>query len=217
MSDRYFDIFVEYAKHDVDDILVRVTVINRGPDPAPLHLLPTVWFRNTWSWGYGTPRPELARLDSYSIGISEQTLGNFQAVDGRRASSLLSPKTKATPSACGTRPTGQPYVKDAFHRYLIQGEKSAVNPDETGTKACGVYQMELNPGGSKVLHFRLHSGDAAQPGFRRGFSRSHQGSRRVLQLRSRPAYPTMHAAFSARPLPACCGASSFTITSSSSG
>ena len=77
-QDRYFDIFVEYAKHDSDDILARVTIINRGPDPAPLHLLPSVWFRNTWSWGYGTPRPELERLDSHCIHISDETLGDFK-------------------------------------------------------------------------------------------------------------------------------------------
>src|ERR1700680_2229390 len=77
--DRYFDIFVEYAKHDCDDILGRVTVINRGSDPASLYLLPTVWFRNTWSWGYGTPRPELERLDSHTIAAREQSLGAVKA------------------------------------------------------------------------------------------------------------------------------------------
>ena len=77
-ENRYFDIFIEYAKNDVDDILVRATVINRGPSPASLHLLPTVWFRNTWSWGYGTPRPELSRLDTHTIGIHEQSLGDFK-------------------------------------------------------------------------------------------------------------------------------------------
>src|ERR1700682_2041984 len=77
-QDRYFDIFVENAKNEQDDILVRVTLINRGPDAATLHLLPTIWFRNTWSWGYGVPRPELARLDSHTIVAREPSLGEFK-------------------------------------------------------------------------------------------------------------------------------------------
>src|SRR5579871_3701548 len=74
-QNRYFDIFIEYAKEDVNDVLVRATVINRGPEPATLYLLPTIWFRNTWSWGYGTPRPELARFDTHTIVTQEQSLG----------------------------------------------------------------------------------------------------------------------------------------------
>ena len=77
-ENRYFDIFIEYAKNDVEDILVRATVINRGPSPATLYLLPTVWFRNTWSWGYGKPRPELSRDGTHTIGIQEQSLGEFK-------------------------------------------------------------------------------------------------------------------------------------------
>src|SRR5690242_20719910 len=77
-QDRYFDIFVEYAKNDPDDILTRVTVINRAPESAALYVLPTVWFRNTWSWGYGTPRPELSRLDARTIVMRERTLGDFK-------------------------------------------------------------------------------------------------------------------------------------------
>jgi hypothetical protein len=160
--DRYFDIFVEYAKNDIDDILARVTVINRGPDPAKLHLLPTVWFRNTWSWGYGTPRPELERLDSNRIGISEQSLGNF-ALWMEDGPPQLYTENESNVQRLWNAPNRQPYVKDAFHRCLIQGEKLAVNPDQRGTKACGVYQIALNPGESKVLRFRLHSGDAVSP------------------------------------------------------
>ena len=160
--DRYFDIFVEYAKNDSDDILARVTVINRGPDPAPLHLLPTVWFRNTWSWGYGTPRPELGRLDSHSIHISEQTLGDFK-LWFEDAPPLLFTENESNTAHLWNSPNRQPFVKDAFHRYLIQGEQGAVNSDERGTKACGVYQLNLGPGESKVLRFRLHAGRAPMP------------------------------------------------------
>jgi len=167
-ENRYFDIFIEYAKNDVDDILARATVINRGPDPATLHLLPTVWFRNTWSWGYGTPRPELSRWDTHTIGIHEQTLGQFKLwlEDGPP---LLFAENESNTMRLWGYDSGQPYNKDSINRYVTQGWESAVNPDETGTKASGVYRIELPPGGSKVLHFRLFSGDAPQPDFHQVF------------------------------------------------
>ena len=163
-EDRYFDIFMEYAKNGTDDILVRVTVINRAPDPATIHLLPTVWFRNTWSWGYGVPRPELSRLDSHTIVINEQSLGEFKLWLEDAPPILFTENESNTERLWGWR-GAERYTKDAFHRYLINGEKDAVNPDETGTKACGVYPIELQPGDCKVLHFRLYSGDGPTPDF----------------------------------------------------
>ena len=164
-DNRYFDIFIEYAKNDINDILVRVTVINRGPDPATLHLLPTIWFRNTWSWGYGTPRPELARFDTHTVTTQEQSLGEFRLWMEDAPQQLFTENETNTLRMWGWQ-GAQPYTKDAFHRYLIEGEQAAVNPDETGTKACGVYRIELEAAGSefssKVLHFRLYSAlDAA--------------------------------------------------------
>src|ERR1700720_2784628 len=125
-QDRYFDIFVEYAKNDSDDTLGRVTVINRGPETASLHLLPTVWFRNTWSWGYGTPRPELSRYDSHTIGLRERSLGEFKfwLEDAPRQ---LYTENESNNERLWNSPNAQPYTKDAFHRFLIQGEKHAVN------------------------------------------------------------------------------------------
>ncbi len=167
-QDRYFDVFVEYAKNGVDDILARVTVINRGPDPATLHLLPTAWFRNTWSWGYGVPRPELARLDSQTIAIKEQSLGEFKLWLEDAPPLLFTENESNTERLWGWR-GAERYTKDAFHRYLVNGEKDAVNPDETGTKVSGVYRIDLQPGGDKVLHFRLYSGEGPQPDFDRVF------------------------------------------------
>jgi hypothetical protein len=161
-QDRYFDIFVEYAKNSPDDILARVTVINRGPDPATLHLLPTVWFRNTWSWGYGVPRPELARLDANTIIINELSLGQFK-LWLEDAPPLLFTENESNAERLWSYPIDQRYTKDAFHRYLVNGEKDAVNPDETGTKACGVYRIDLQPGGDKALRFRLYTGDGHHP------------------------------------------------------
>jgi hypothetical protein len=167
-DNRYFDIFIEYAKNDVDDILVRATVINRGPSAATLHLLPTVWFRNTWSWAYGKPRPELSRCDSHSIGIREQSLGEFKLWLEDAPPQLFTENETNTMRLWNWQGS-QLYTKDAFHRYLIQSEHNAVNPDETGTKACGVYRIELEPGAAKVLHFRLHSGNTPQPDFHQVF------------------------------------------------
>jgi hypothetical protein len=161
-EDRYFDIFVEYAKNGFDDILSRVTVINRGPDRATFHLLPTVWFRNTWSWGYGVPRPELARLDSQTIVIREQSLGEFK-LWLEESPQLLFTENESNSQRLWRWGDGQSYSKDAFHRYLIERDHNAVNPDETGTKACGLYQFDLEPGADKVLHFRLWAGDEPQP------------------------------------------------------
>jgi hypothetical protein len=167
-GDRYFDIFVEYAKHDADDTLARLTVINRGPAAATLHLLPTVWFRNTWSWGYGTPRPEMARLNSNTIVMRDQSLGEFK-LWLEDAPPLLFTENESNARQLWGYGDGQSFSKDAFHRYLIQGELDAVNRDETGTKACGLYRIELEPGDAKVLHFRLYSGDSPQPDSHRVF------------------------------------------------
>src|SRR5215472_10871968 len=161
-QDRYFDICVEYAKNDVDDILGRVTVVNRGPDPARLHLLPTLWFRNTWSWGYGTPRPEIEYASTGTIVAREQTLGEFK-LWLEDAPPLLFTENATNAKRLWNYDDGARYTKDAFHRYLIEGEKDAVNPEQNGTKACGLYMVDLGSCESKVLHLRLYSGDAPAP------------------------------------------------------
>ena len=163
-EDRYFDIFVEYAKQDVDDILARVTVINRGPDPATLHLLPTVWFRNTWSWGSGAPRPEMARDDSHHIRIHEQTLGDLR-LWLEDAPPMLFTENETNTERLWGYPSGDRHYKDAFHEYIINSRRDAVSADDTGTKACGWYQFDLAPSGSKVLKFRLSAGQSPHPNF----------------------------------------------------
>ncbi len=171
-EDRYFDIFVEYAKKDVDDMLVRVTVINRGPVAATLHLLPTLWFRNTWSWGYGTPRPELARFDSHTIGIAEQTLGEFKLWLEDAPPLLFTENESNTKRLC-SYDNGNPYTKDAFHRYLIEKEQGAVNPDENGHQSLRLVSLwSWRRADRKVLHFRLHvrAGDTPAPDHHQVFS-----------------------------------------------
>jgi len=160
-QDRYFDVFVEYAKADVDDVLIRISVTNRGPDTAPLHLLPTVWFRNQWSWGRTAEKPLLFRspesTTSPMIEIQEPEMGAYQfTMDG--LPQLLFTENETNTKALWNwdgGPTANPYVKDAFHRRVIHGEDAAVNPAQRGTKACAWYQFNLAAGQTQTVRLRL--------------------------------------------------------------
>jgi hypothetical protein len=149
---RYFDIFIEYAKADVNDILIRITVINRGPDPASLHVLPSLWFRNDWSWTNAQDRPSLSRSDQ-GLDIAHPTLGAYQfTADGR-------PDFLFTENDSNTRALwqwgGPGYSKDAFHQRIIHDQYDAVNPAQRGTKACAWYRFDLAPGQSETVRMRL--------------------------------------------------------------
>ena len=153
-EDRYFDIFVEYAKADVNDILIRLTLVNRGPDPAPLHVLPTVWFRNTWSWTPGASRPVLLRVEDPAIDIHEESLRSYRLTwEGQPA--LLFTENDSNTLALWNWDSGQKYAKDAFHRRIIHGREDAVNPAERGTKACLWYRFDLAPGQTQTIRLRL--------------------------------------------------------------
>ena len=151
-QDRYFDIFVEYAKLDPDDILIRITAINRGPETAALHLLPSLWFRNTWSWA-GRAKPVLRRCENTVIEAQHPEMGVYRfTLDG--APDLLF--TENETNSRGLWNFGDhAYVKDAFHRFVIHGEKNAVSPAQTGTKACAWYRADLAGGQSQTLRLRL--------------------------------------------------------------
>src|SRR5271165_1664808 len=163
-QDRYFDILVEYAKNDIDDVLARVTIINRSSEKATLHLIPTVWFRNTWAWGYGTPLPELTKDAAHTIAVHEQTLGNYK-VWFEDAPALLFTENETNTQALYGYPSGGQHYKDAFHRYIVNGDRNAVAQDETGTKACAWYQLELGPCETVVRHLRLYAGSTPNPDF----------------------------------------------------
>ena len=152
-DDRYFDVFVEYAKADPEDILIRISVHNRGPEAAQIHLLPTLWFRNTWSWGDGEPKPVLRQANT-SIVASHPKLGE-RTLQCEGAAELLFTENETNASRLWGQPNPSPYVKDAFHQYLIAGEKGAVNPAQTGTKAAAHYVLDVPAGGSKVVRLRL--------------------------------------------------------------
>jgi len=160
---RYFDVFVEYAKAAPNDVLVRVTVANRGPDAAPLHVLPTLWFRNTWSQQGGGSKPELKQIPGagHSVVHAHHTDALFQEslddyylhVEGDVP--LLFTENETNHVRLFGGQNASPYVKDAFHRYLVQGEAAAVNPARQGTKVAAHHSLSVGASQTQVLRLRL--------------------------------------------------------------
>ena len=166
-DNRYFDIFVEYAKAGPEDICIRINAFNRGAEAADLHLLPTIWFRNTWSWGRDDRKPQLNVEESAQptvIGISHPLAGQYSlVVDG--APDLLFTENETNAEKLFGSPNPSAYTKDAFHRYLIAGERDAVNSAHVGTKAAAHFRAQLPPGGG--CEWRLRLIGAAMPNSRK--------------------------------------------------
>ncbi|MDB4948191.1 MAG: uncharacterized protein JWM27_840 [Gemmatimonadetes bacterium] len=163
-GDRYFDVFVEYAKGDADDVLARITVANRGPDAAPLHLLPTLWFRDTWSWGRHSYRPTLSRVDTAS-GEPPQMLAHHESLGAYRLTCEGDPELLFTENEPNVQrlygtPNAVPHVKDAFHARVVDGDRDAVNPKHAGTKAAAWYRMDVPAGETRVVRLRLSATEA---------------------------------------------------------
>jgi hypothetical protein len=171
-ENRYFDVFVEYAKADVDDILIRITAFNRGPDPAGLHLLPTLSFRNTWSWGWEhdeIPRPTLKEISSGNhdrvkeMEAQHATLGRY-LLACEDADTLLFTENETNNERLFGSPNATPYVKDAIHAYVINRRQDAVNPEQIGTKAAALYYRNVAAEESIRVRLRLmkaEQGDAS--------------------------------------------------------
>jgi Mannosylglycerate hydrolase MGH1-like glycoside hydrolase domain len=156
-DDRYFDVVVEYAKASPDDILVQITVTNRGPEPASLDVLPTIWFRNTWSWGGDARRPVLRDASTGPatvIAASHPDLGDRFLACADTPSLLFTENETNTERLFG-QPSPGPYVKDAIDRCIVGGERGAVNPELTGTKAAAHYALTVPAGGSQTIRLRL--------------------------------------------------------------
>jgi len=157
-DDRYFDVFVEYAKAAPEDILIRITVKNRGPEAAVLHVLPTLWFRNTWSGATGEAKPALRQLTGQPglsmVGVSHADLGE-RFLYGEGEASLLFTENETNNERLFGTPNLNPYVKDAFHNYLVHGQTQAVTPEMTGTKVAAHYRLEVPAGAEAVLRLRL--------------------------------------------------------------
>ena len=157
-DDRYFDVTVEYAKADHDDILMVVTAVNRGPEAATLHVLPTLWFRNTWSWGDEVTKPALEAVDGaadrVSVRATHPELGEWTfRADG--SAQLLFCENETNNARLFGTPNASQYVKDAVNDYVVHGIADAVNPARTGTKVAALHVLELEPGESAAIRLRL--------------------------------------------------------------
>jgi hypothetical protein len=155
-ENRYFDVFVEYAKASVEDILARVTVVNRGPDTATFHLLPTVWFRNVWSWAPGVDKPGLRRCSSAPavLELNEPTYGKrWMLFDG--SPDLLFTENDTNNARLYESQSESRYVKDGINDCIVQGRTDAVNPNKSGTKAAAHYVLTLGAGESATVKIRL--------------------------------------------------------------
>ena len=158
---RYFDVFIEYAKASPTDLLINIRVINRGPDAAPLTLLPTLWLRNTWSWGYPDERELPLSLQGDRLQTSDiPGLGVYGLECDQHGAWLFTDNETNLERLYG-QPNTAPYQKDGFHRYLIDGEEGAVNPAQRGTKAARVLQRTLSSGEEWQVRLRLRSDDHA--------------------------------------------------------
>lgn len=177
---RYFDVVVEYAKAASEDILIRITITNHGPAVAPIDVLPTLWFRNTWSWGRDHRKPVIkvagdSKGRPASLSATHHALGEY-VLECPDASGLLFTENETNCQQLMGTPSASAFVKDAFHRWVVNGEHGAVNPARTGTKAAAHYHLELGAGQSATLELRLRKADAKAElvGFAQTFAQRQQ-------------------------------------------
>jgi len=155
-DNRYFDVFVEYAKQSADDICIQITVVNQGTEAKTLHLLPTLWFRNTWTWNGNQAKPFLKAIDSQNniIWASHPTLGE-RWLYAQAGAELLFTDNETNRDRVFGIPNELQYLKDGINDYIVNGQKDAVNPDQVGTKAAIHYVCAIAPGESHVIQLRL--------------------------------------------------------------
>jgi hypothetical protein len=171
-DDRYFDVQVEYAKASPEDILIQITATNRGPDAAPLHLLPTIWFRNTWAWDFNQDRPTMRVSEETSsaeaIELKESYYGG-RWLHCEGASELLFTENDTNTQRLYGVPNAAGFAKDGINDYIVNGRQDAVNPERKGTKAAAHFSFTLGPGESKTVRLRF-TDDAYSSGTRRDFT-----------------------------------------------
>jgi len=159
----YWDVQVEYAKHAPDDILIQISVTNRGEQKAKLHLLPTLWFRNTWSWADPTPKPQLCRETVGVVNViaaAHRELGAMRLYCADKPP-LLFTENETNALRCFGSTNASPYVKDCINDFVVHGRRDAINPAENGTKAAAHYEIEVEPGQTRVARLRLAPSAAA--------------------------------------------------------
>jgi len=162
-EDRYFDVFVEYAQAEPDDILLRIRVENRGPTTAPIHVLPQIWFRNTWSWRQGRKQPLLSMAGPTAIRAEHARLGTYYLQAAGHPSGLLFTNNESNVRRLWGDRARSGYWKDGFHERVINGDVAAVNPDHRGTKAAAWYALEVAAGGIAEINLRLSREDRPAP------------------------------------------------------
>jgi hypothetical protein len=156
-DDRYFDVEVEYAKAEADDVLMRITVHNRGPEPAAIHILPQAWFRNIWSWEHGAGRPSLKDEGGGSVLAQHQELGVY-SIQFEAPDRLLFCDNESNLARLFGVTGAHGYFKDAFHEYIVQGRTEAVNASGEGTKVGGFYLRTVPSGCHVTVRLRLRAG-----------------------------------------------------------
>ncbi len=167
-DNRYFDVLVEYAKADVADMVIRVSITNRGDRAAPISLLPTLWFRNTWSWGYDAgpmgdvPEKPQVSLENSSIVADHPVIGRYYLY-AEDADSAIFTENETNFERLFSGNNTSPYVKDAFHRFVIYKETGSVNPAKTGTKAAYLFQQMIAPGATETFTLRLSATEQDTP------------------------------------------------------
>ncbi len=161
-DNKYFDVFIEYAKSSAEDILLKITVFNRGTEAAPIHILPTVWFRNTWSWGYSPDKPSIERLTDQCAQLQHKALGR-RALYAENPDELLFCDNETNPEKCYLIPGPKDsYYKDGINNYVIHGENS-INPGQSGTKAAFHFSREIAAGQSETFRIRLSKDGLEKP------------------------------------------------------
>jgi len=171
-NDRYFDVFVEYAKADAEDILIKISIANRGPEAAPIHVLPTLWFRNTWSWKDGGTKPVLTKLEGTDSSVVhahvtdtllDQYIKDYYFYcDG--VAPLLFTENESNNQRLFDTPNDSPFVKDGINNYIVHGQQDAVNPSNVGTKVAPHYEITIGAKETKVIRLRLSKQAPAQVG-----------------------------------------------------
>jgi Mannosylglycerate hydrolase MGH1-like glycoside hydrolase domain/Glycosyl hydrolase family 63 C-terminal domain len=166
-DNRYFDVVVEYAKADVEDLLIQIKATNRGREAADLHLLPTIWFRNTWSWDHSVARPVLRKIDQ-GIELDEPELGRrWLHVEGNPE--LLFTENETNTERLFDSPNSSPFVKDGINDFVVNGRRDAVNPNQQGTKASAHYSFNIVPGQTATIRLRLTNSAESRGDFEKVF------------------------------------------------
>jgi len=192
-DDRYFDVFIEYAKAGPDDLCMLVTVHNRGPAEAQIHVLPQVWFRNTWSWKPGSQPPHLRAFSESVIQAEHPDLGEYWLV-AEDASDLLFCENETNTRRLFGQEAAQGFFKDAFHECIVGGNRKATNPNRTGTKAGALYRLSIGPGRSGTVKLRLlkktnewAAQGASKPNQNGGAKNAFVGFNEMFEVRRREA------------------------------